>query len=832
MQARILSLFLIVLLGGWTHGAVNPAPTPPPTATINVAGLTNGTQSVNSLSPTCFTNPADTVAANTTWTTASTKYLVAPTTKQFVIKGLSSCNWRDVEETVWMAQGYVYLRLDGSGNAIYFFHDVTTTNGTLTIGMVTGLDESSYPGGTYYPFYSNPDLVHTVSGYTTTNTDGQFFTFGVSGFTYYVKFGKTSTSATQILSFQDYRQMSSAVVAMKSSGGGFRGDSSLTPSTALVFNPLNLQSLFSNYASNYLDMRDFELRNITTTGSISASSNCLTVASTAGFLVGDNVIVEIGTESGSGARGTVGVGGTWPQKSYANATTLQADNTQAANTYAWETDNGNVWQYVSATWVQLTQANIGLLPGFTSYYTTLAIPLSLQARISAIGSCNGGNSLTLISAVSGNTTSCLTSAWDCATAAATATNANVYLDNITAFNYLVQQPQGPGGSYSAITPNNVTLSIPSGSYVIGGVIAPETHTGWTITGQGVALTTLASAKGIRPAGINASQMPSFTVQNLTVTDNLALTKYGMKFPTSLFPLSIPNVLNASGQIQVNGNTAEANPFTQTAIGNAIPSGVLIVQSDNAIVQNVTVNDSFTNAVSCQDNTNCAASNIIVNIHSVPQHYLQWQLEWTNTTGGGCTNCTINAVAISAGAECFGGTGCRYINYTGLNASMSLNGEINGIITNPSITISDNHTGTIPPEGAWNIQNPLINVNTNTGPATGGTITNPTIVVQGPIDSNNDIPQGININGLNSGVSVNGGSYTAPNYSAPAVTSGPVGILGTGANASVNNFRSCGTINASGTTGAFNIDLSGSPGGTITNSTAHTLSPNTSGNASC
>ena len=54
------------------------------------------------------------------------------------------------------------------------------------------------------------------------------------------------------------------------------------------------------------------IREVITSGSINVGSNQLTVASAAGFNVGDWVIVEIGNEAGQGQRGTRGVGGTWP----------------------------------------------------------------------------------------------------------------------------------------------------------------------------------------------------------------------------------------------------------------------------------------------------------------------------------------------------------------------------------------------------------------------------------------------------------------------------------------------------------------------------------------
>lgn len=353
-------------------------------STINVANLTAGTQPVNGLQSHCYTNPADTVAANTNWTTASTKYLSAPAQGNYVATFLPFN--RDVEVTTWTRLGIVYLRLDSSGNAIYFSLSGNSTNGTLEIGIVTGENGTTYQSGTYYAMYSNTDLVDTI-GYKKTATDGDTFTFGVSGFTIYAKY-----NGVQFASFQDYRQMSAGQVGFKSvSGNGFRSI------TTTVLTPA---SLFSNYSANILDMRDFGLRSIQTTGSIasagaltcgfptgvtftsaanatftgSISGTTLTVSSVTGaiaanqglsgtnvlantvitggsgttwtvsqpqtvastsmcsgssslviptsltFQVNDYVVVETGGEAGGGARGTAGIGGQWP---FCGATSTQ-----------------------------------------------------------------------------------------------------------------------------------------------------------------------------------------------------------------------------------------------------------------------------------------------------------------------------------------------------------------------------------------------------------------------------------------------------------------------------------------------------------------------------
>lgn len=53
------------------------------------------------------------------------------------------------------------------------------------------------------------------------------------------------------------------------------------------------------------------VRQVQTTGTINTGSTQLTVASATGFVQGDPIIVEVGWESGFGAKNTTGVGGRW-----------------------------------------------------------------------------------------------------------------------------------------------------------------------------------------------------------------------------------------------------------------------------------------------------------------------------------------------------------------------------------------------------------------------------------------------------------------------------------------------------------------------------------------
>src|SRR5262249_43624431 len=149
--------------------------------------------------------------------------------------------------------------------------------------------------------------------------------------------------------------------------------------------------------------------------------------------------------SGAGVRGTTGVGGQWPTKTYSDATAMNADHGQALNTFAWTQSDGVVYQWNGTTWT--TSFN-------TTYYVAKAIPLALHGRITAIS--NDKKTLTLDSSAS-----------------VTATNANVYLDNQPYVNYLTGNQKSAPGFYAdltPITPANVTITFPSGKFWASGLI--------------------------------------------------------------------------------------------------------------------------------------------------------------------------------------------------------------------------------------------------------------------------------------------------------------------------------------------------------------------------
>ena len=154
--------------------------------------------------------------------------------------------------------------------------------------------------------------------------------------------------------------------------------------------------LFSDYQNLILDLRDFGLRSLQTVGNIDAGSNRLRLQSAPNppFQKGDYLIVELGGEAGRGLRGTMGVGGTWPAKSYPTAAARDAERSQPLNTFAWIESDGTVRQWYSSKWNDDTSY---VNPGGTlifHYYRAMAAPRAnsrsdFEAWLTGLEAANG-----------------------------------------------------------------------------------------------------------------------------------------------------------------------------------------------------------------------------------------------------------------------------------------------------------------------------------------------------------------------------------------------------------------------------------------------------------
>ena len=939
IAALLCCLISTSAFAGWsisqaiTNGQNYPSNTTACAGTTSIT-LTAGAVSANSLSPSCFSNPVETASSNSTWTASPATYLFSPSgSQQFSLKSIG--NARDVEVTAWVKEGYTYVRYDGS-NAIYFYHSSASpnTNGYLEVGIVTGLDQTAFPGGTYMPLYVNSNLVSTIGtsgtvctcNYTVANTDGQYFTFGVSGFTIYAKYTQGGTT-TQFMSFLEYRQMAFGQVAFKANQStyGFRNIAATT---------LSLASLYSAYNVNQIDLRDWGVRSVGTTGSITAGQNTLTVATGDGakFKVNDIVVIATGGEAGAGARGTLGVGGTWPSLSYADFATMNADTGQPQYTFAYTRNDGVVYAwsgsysaynagttypladafpahggYVTSAginYLSLQAGNIGNTPAssptfwfnlgngasndaprvvqwnsgttyslgslacastcnagaggivymsivnsnlnnppasspsqwinagaanawvsdFTCvpgcvttgrFYATLAVPLAMIARINSIA----GDVLTL-----GNPTDTTypPGGFTCpgtgvAGACATTTSANVYLDNEVPLNDLLQQPRT--ANLIAFTPNNLKLAFPPGTFAFAGPMQGSTHTGPVIYGAGQTQTFLISPNGSYGAGVNVEQTPGITVRDFTYSGNVNGTTspfgYGINMQTILIPLeqSFNFEYGPSGKIMLDTTGGDV---TQTFFGGDYfrTGNITVDLSDNAVIQNVTANNVFSDGVRCRQSANCQAFNITVNTNYQQQSYTQWQMEWADQSErGGCYTCTVNSAYLTSGISCDSTTlGSTFSNITMTNAGMEANACSYFNFNNINITFSANSISPL-----WTATSALLAIDTNAGPTCCGVVSTVTLA-SNYINALDDISPGIVISGTPNNISISGLTYTGKSYVPGGTTSGNIGLLSQGTNVTLTSSKACGTT----ASGQFNFNMFSPATGSIASSTADTM----------
>ncbi len=461
-----------------------------------------------------------------------------------------------------------------------------------------------------------------------------------------------------------------------------------------------------------------------TTGSIPASSTSLTVADASGFAVNDYLIVEIGGEAGVGARGTVGVGGAWPDLSYASAAAMNADTGKPDGQYAWRTDTGNVYRSFSGVWTQQTY-----------YYWAKVIPRSLVARVTA----KAGNVLTLS-----------------VSAAVAATNAKVYYDNYPVFNAHASDAIG------------TEIVWPAGNFALSDMCWMQDRSNWHIHG-----TSKTATKLFFPKGISAVALIDFAggsgnrVSNLCVQGNALAQGYMIAW-------------NPPGTDQT---TARAH------------YGIFFSGQTNGIISDTKSIDTFQGAViSACTNTSVYRHDAVLT--EGLQEYVQWAVQGADSIGGEFADCTVTSAKLTAGIEWFRSSGNIIRNYTGSNATMSLNSVDNWQIINPSIIIAPNSQLS---QTSFGKDQPIIVISNTIGGAyiaNGGVLTNASITIQGYINAANDVLAGIVITSADVvNVRIVGGTYAGPDYAAPSTLFGPQGIRSTGGNTQVSCFTCRGQIAA-------------------------------------
>jgi hypothetical protein len=743
---------------------------------VDVSPLPLGAYAASSLSAD-FTNAAGSVTPNTYWTASSTKYLIPTNGAQFILAS-NYCS-RDMEVETWTHRGRVYLRLTPAGMGIFFDLNDDTPNGTLIIGIATSTTEAKYAPGDYRYLYSNDNLAGTIPGFSKTGTDAQRFTFGVAGFDIYAKF-----NGVEFMRIKDFHHLSKGRAAIKAiPGHGIRS----TTVRNFADSPF-----MSNIAAGIYDPRDFGFRAIQTTGSINAGSNTLMLAEPTTFAVGDYVIVEIGKEPGAGMRGTKGVGGTWPARSYPDLATMQADTSQADGTYAWREDTGDVLRFASASsswavggysWYTLGTAQWGQDVYGRKYYPAKAIPRALQARVIAVS--NNVTTLTLDQ-----------------TAAVSVSGANVYLDVGPIINFLTgldiwYKFGGIAGDLRLFTPANMQVPIPAGTYAIGGaIIIGQGRSNNVFYGQGSSTTTLFTPKGMASAGIQLNGT-SNTVRDLHLTGNFGDNGFGLNWATTLIPFGYGST--GMEETHTSNGSAVTESFIPQGVG--FPVGIFMTGA-HLKVQDVKVSNVWWAATGAQYCNDCWAYRVASDVTDPFQTYIQWQFEWGNSLGGGCVDCVVTsprwlipgfAIALSKNTQ--------FIRPKGINAVFDSNSSGGFLFQDPQTTIkamSQFSTSSFSAMG-WimNINSNLANsFHTNlTDPLLklGGEIVNPHFVVEGPINASNNGLPGIVIGAYTPNVTVTGGYIEGPNWAAPSTINTPVGIVSQGTNTVIDGVRVVGTV---------------------------------------
>jgi hypothetical protein len=219
------------------------------------------------------------------------------------------------------------------------------------------------------------------------------------------------------------------------------------------------------------------LSDASTTGAINASSNLLTVSDAARFQVGNSIIVAVGGEAGASARGTHGVGGTWPALYYADATAMDADASKSEGTLCWLESTGLVWQFTSGSWTRSW--------GYaTWYYSAKAIPKALIATITD----KTGNQLTLSVA-----------------AETSASGAVVHLDNAEIFGLGVAMGR---------------IDLPSGTFATSLGIQIDNRDNFPISGAGLDASEIFIPDGVAHREIvKISNCSGYSLTNFAVRGN-------------------------------------------------------------------------------------------------------------------------------------------------------------------------------------------------------------------------------------------------------------------------------------------------------------------------
>ena len=600
----------------------------PSTVTIPVQATSVGAVSANQF--TGWTHSAGTITNRTAYgVTANYFNLGTSATVDLQSKAVS----RDHEVEFWAYSYRAYIRI-ADGKAFR----AQVGGGSWVIEFVS-IGSSGYESDTVIASLGSG----TISGFNGSDTDGDTYVFGAEGFEVYLKWNGTD----QFREKQIFHHKPGRV--------GFRHEID-TPFSGLRSCTATFKAsvpLYSTPEFSILDVRDFGVLPISTTGSMTGGSTTLTVASNPGFTIGDPVIVEIGGESGAGARGTRGVGGQWPTLTYANATAMNADTSQVTNKMCALIDTGAVYQWDGSSWDAVASTG----------FFDLMLPKALLATITNIS----GTTITLDTAATVSTT-----------------NANVYLNCAEKFEEVL------GGVYFTLDDyiTDKTIEFPAGDFAWGTynerIGFGNNRIRWNVRGKGEENTSIFSPNGTTSLDI---QMASWTG------------------PGEFRDVSLDSNCRATGGYQFYYNATTDVPEQGAS------SNLRFQTSTDLEIYNVTTSDHAQAGITISYCNDVNVNDCTINHATGHRAYTAWSLSFANSENCVADNITIDSDYYTTGFEQFQCTGCTFSNITGRNTFCSVNSSDNWTYSGINITLE---TGAC--DATWfdwhSNFSPVVNINSN------------------------------------------------------------------------------------------------------------------------
>jgi hypothetical protein len=154
---------------------------------------------------------------------------------------------------------------------------------------------------------------------------------------------------------------------------------------------------------------------------------------------------------------------------------------------------------------------------------------------------------------------------------------------------------------------------------------------------------------------------------------------------------------------------------------------------------------------------------------------------------------VTSPYLIAGFEAFKSKDVQFIRPVSVNATLAMNSAGNFLIEDAAVTIRPMSQH---PNLSFSANNPVVNINSNISQnhpylALGGTISDPNIIQEGPINAIGDSLNMIVVNANNPHITVMGGYTQAPDYIPGSALQGAVGVNATGLDMIVDGLRVVG-----------------------------------------